>query len=225
MSAVVRHRTSNLYAPAPDKAEIAKALAALFAPDDVIELRAFHKGRKRTDAGYFDGEHRDKLADEANRLSAAGAAVYVTLNRLDPQLLSRYANRIEAFAQATATATATDANVTRRRWLLLDFDPVRPKDTSATGTQLAAAKETARASYQALKAEGSPDPLAALSGNGMHLLYALNLPNTQESTELVKGALAGLAQRFDTALVSVDQAVFNAGRIIKLYGTTANKGE
>ena len=43
-------------APNPDTAAILAALAVLFTPDDVIELRAFPKGRKRTDAGYFDGE-------------------------------------------------------------------------------------------------------------------------------------------------------------------------
>ena len=63
------------------------------------------------------------------------------------------------------------------------------------------------------------------SGNGMHLLYPLDLPNDAESTGLVKGALAGLAARFDDAVVTVDQSVFNPGRITKLYGTVATKGD
>ncbi|HEX2242245.1 MAG TPA: AAA family ATPase, partial [Gammaproteobacteria bacterium] len=205
----------------PDKAEIIKALDALFDPADVIELRAFHKGRKRTDAGYFDTEHRDKLVAEAVRLSNAGAAVYVTLNRLDPQLLGHYANRIEQFAQATTT----DANVTRRRWLLLDFDPKKPKDTSATDEQLKAAKDCARKCLQALRAEPWPKPLIAESGNGIHLLYRLDLPNDSESDALIEGALAGLAQRFDTERVNLYKSAHNAGRIIKLYGTVAIKGD
>ncbi|HKF94543.1 MAG TPA: hypothetical protein VKB96_08070, partial [Gammaproteobacteria bacterium] len=172
--------------PSSDHAEIVNALMALFDPADVIELRAIHKSRKRTDAGYFDGDHREKLATEAVRLSKASAAVYVTLNRLDPQLLTRYANRVEQFAQATAT----DANVIRRRWLLLDFDPIRPKDTSSTDKQFKAAKDCARACYKSLKGEGWPDPVVAESGNGMHLLYALDLPNNSESRDLTKGALA-----------------------------------
>jgi hypothetical protein len=97
-------------------------------PEDVIELRAFHKGKKRVDAGYFDGEHREDLVNAAATLNASSAAVYVTLNRIDPQLLGRCCNRVEPFA----SATVTDANVIHRRWLMLDFDPVRPKDTSAT---------------------------------------------------------------------------------------------
>jgi hypothetical protein len=119
--------------PKPDKAAMRTALNAMFTHDDVIELRALHKGRKRTDAGYFDGDHRETLVNEAARLNASGAAVYVTLNRIDPQLLGRYSNRIQDFA----SATVTDANVIRRIGLLIDFDPVRPKDTSATPSQLA----------------------------------------------------------------------------------------
>ena len=51
--------------PKPDKAAIRSALAVLFAPGDVVELRAFPTGRKRTDAGYFDFDHWDALADHA----------------------------------------------------------------------------------------------------------------------------------------------------------------
>lgn len=205
----------------PDKTAMLGAMAAMFDPEDVVELRAFHKGRKRTDAGYFDGDHRQDLADAAARLNAEGAAVYVTLNKLDPQLLSRYCNRVENFA----SATATDRNVIRRRWLLLDFDPIRPKDTSATSAQLDAAKAKARECYSALKRDGWPEPLAGASGNGWHLLYPIDLPNDDESRDLVKGALSGLAKRFNDDVVTVDQSVFNAGRITKLFGTVATKGD
>lgn len=207
--------------PQADQSAILNALAALFQPDDVIEIRSFTKGRKRTDAGYFDGEHRRQLAEHAMRLNSGGAAVYVTLNPIDPQLLARYCNRIEL----GAAATTTDAQITRRRWLLLDFDPARPTDTSATDAQLEASKTVARACYQSLKAAGWPDPLAAESGNGFHLVYPLDLPNDSESRDLVKGVLVGLAARFDTDQVEVDQSVFNAGRITKLYGTVATKGD
>ena len=205
----------------PDKDVIVSALPALFDNDDVIELRAFHKGKKRTDAGYFDFEHRNDLADAACRLNASGAAVYVTLNRIDRQLLGRYNNRIEQYA----ASTSTDANIQRRRWLLLDFDPTRPKDTSATEAQLEAAKVTSALCYEYLKTQGWPDPIVAESGNGMHLLYPLDLPNDNDTRDLIKGALGGLAARFNTEQVTLDQSVFNAGRITKLYGTVANKGD
>lgn len=208
--------------PTPDTAAILAALAVLFTPDDVIELRAFPKGgRKRTDAGYFDGLHWPQLAEHAARLSASGAAVYVTLNPVDLQLLSRYSNRIEGFA----STTTTDKQVTRRRWLLVDIDPVRPSGTSATDAQLDAAKVKARAVYGYLNGIGWPAPLVAESGNGMHLLYALDLPNDDDATALVKAVLIALGERFDDAQTKVDRSVFNAARICKLYGTLANKGD
>ena len=207
--------------PTPDAAAILAALPVLFTQDDVIELRAFPKGRKRTDAGYFDGQHWPQLAEHAARLSTSGAAVYVTLNPVDPQLLSRYSNRIEGYA----STTTTDKQVTRRRWLLIDIDPVRPSGTSATDAQLDAAKVKARAVYGYLNGIGWPAPLVAESGNGMHLLYAIDLPNEDDATALVKAVLIALGERFDDAQTKVDRAVFNAARICKLYGTLANKGD
>ena len=59
----------------------------------------------------------------------------------------------------------------------------------------------------------------------VELLYPIDFPNDDQARDLVKGVLEGLAQRFDTDTVEVDQTVFNASRIIKLYGTVANKGD
>jgi hypothetical protein len=194
----------------------------LYDPADVVELRAIStNGRKRTDSGYFDADHRDDLADYAMGLSESGAAVYTTLNAVNPQLLSRYSNRLEV----NASSTTTDKDVTRRRQLLIDLDPVRPSGTSATDAQLEAARIKACEIYTYLESIGWPAPATALSGNGYHLLYAIDLPNDDASTALVKAVLLALADRFDDAHTKVDRAVFNAGRITKLYGTVANKGD
>lgn len=221
MSCTAGKAMAPLLAPSPDKAAILAALAVLFDPDDVVELRAFPKGRKRTEAGYFDSAHWDDLADYATLMSASGTAVYITLNPVDPQLLSRYSNRIETFAKSTTT----DKQVIRRRWLLIDLDPVRPSGTSATATQLNAAKFKAREVHRYLVGIGWPEPITALSGNGYHLLCAIDLPADETSTALVKAVLLALAERFDDAHTKVDRSVFNAARICKLYGTVANKGD
>ena len=205
----------------PDPEQIRRALTALHAPDAVVELRALHKGRKRTDAGYFDGAHRNQLIEEAVRLNSHGAAVYVTLNPIDPQLLARCANRVQDFAQATVT----DNNVLRRQWILIDIDPQRPKDTSATDAQLALALKRAGAVHEFLTGLGWPKPASADSGNGLHFLYRVDLPNDDPSRELVKHCLEALAARFDDEAVKVDTSVHNAGRIVKLHGTVANKGD
>lgn len=208
-------------APTPSADEIRRALSTLFAPTDVIELRAIHKGRKRVDAGYFDAEHRDELVESSAKLNSSGAAVYVTLNPLDPQLLARCANRVQEFAQATAT----DTNVTRRCWLLVDIDPQRPKDTSSTDAQYDLALERGRAIYAYLADRGWPRPVVAHSGNGVHLLYRVDLPNDEVSRDLIKHVLEALAAHFDDDAVRVDRSVFNAARIVKLHGSIANKGD
>jgi hypothetical protein len=208
--------------PKPNKDSILVALKVLFDPSDVVELRAMtSKGRKRIDSGYFDADHWGDLAEYATGLSEGGAAVYVTLNPVDPQLLSRYSNRLEI----NAKTTTSDKDVTRRRWLLIDIDPVRPSDTGATATQLEAAANKAREIRGYLLGLGWPEPAAALSGNGYHLLYAIDLPNDTDSTTRVKAVLLALGERFDDVHTKVDRTVFNAARICKLYGTVANKGD
>lgn len=208
--------------PTPDKGAILAALRVMFDPADVVELRAFARGgKKRTDAGYFDSEHWPELAAQAERLSLSGAAVYVTLNPVDPQLLNRYCNRIEGYA----TATTTDKQVIRRRWLLVDIDPSRPANTSASAAQVAAAQAKGEAVFEYLQARGWADPLVAESGNGLHLLYPVDLPNDSEAADMVKAVLVALGDRFDDDVVKVDRSVFNAARICKLYGTVSNKGD
>src|SRR5687768_10336342 len=101
---------SQLPVPMPDRMAILSAVQALYEEDQIIELRAFHKGKRRTDAGYFDADHREQLADEIAKLNAGGAAVYLTLNRIDPHLIARYPNQVQQWAEATAT----DANVRER---------------------------------------------------------------------------------------------------------------
>ena len=207
---------------APDRDQMRRAIDVLHLPAAVIELRALHqKGRKYTTAGYFDAEHREQLLDEAVRLNSQGAAVYVVMNPLDPQLLARHANRTQDYA----SATATDSNVLRRHWLLIDVDPQRPRDTSATAEQLEAAKARARKVYAHLADQGWPKPVIAESGNGFHLFFKIDLPNDDASRDLIKGCLEALAARFDDAAVKIDKSVFNAARIVKLHGTVANKGD
>jgi len=92
--------------PLPDKAAVLEALGVLLEPTAVVELRAISKGsKKRIDAGYFDFDHWPDLAAHACRLSAEGAAVYITLNPVDPQLLSRYNNRMEPCVDANRKLT------------------------------------------------------------------------------------------------------------------------
>lgn len=198
--------------------EIARTHELLFESRQVVELRAL-KGRE-TISGYFDD--REALVHEANKLDKRGYTVYVPLNEVDPALLARAANRTR---KVYREPTTSDNDIVRRRWLPLDFDPVRPSGVSSTDEEKKAALLRAREVWDYLKGQGWPEPIVGDSGNGTHLLYRVDLPNDRESLELVKGVLEALDFKFSDEAVEVDTAICNAARIWKLYGTMARKGD
>lgn len=214
-----------LSVPRPDADEIRRTLGILrVAPEHVHELRILgsRKGYKFIDAGYFDQAHAQDLitaAVEANQRQKV--QVYITLNPVVPQLLGRYNNRIEL----NVKNTTSDKDVLQRVWLLIDIDPQRPADTSATDSQLEAARQKGQEVIEWLRSQGWPLPVLAASGNGIHLLYRIDLPNDDDSKVLLQNCLKALAARFDDDVVKIDQSVFNAARIVKLHGTVAGKGD
>jgi hypothetical protein len=152
-------------------------------------------------------------------VSATG--IYVTLNPVQPALLNRAINRINE--NATTDFAAKDGDVVGRRWLLIDCDPVRPKGVSATDAELSKTQDCTKAIHAFLKDKGWSPPVCALSGNGVHLLYRIDLP--PDDDELLKRVLLALSQKFDNEFVEVDKSVHNPSRITKLYGTLACKGD
>ncbi len=205
--------------PTANVSEIRQALNVLFQPGDVVELRAF-KSRRCTVSGYYDDF--DKLASDAAKVNRVAGGVYITLNQIDPALLARRVNRYEEYA---GTTTA-DNQVIRRQWFPIDVDPQRPAGISATDAEHDAAIEKARAIHQYLVRDlGWPEPIAADSGNGSHLLFRIDLSIDDESCQLVENGLKALDQKFSDGQSDVDVGVYNASRIWKLYGTATGKGD
>ncbi len=198
---------------------IASELAHTVAPGEVYELRIINVGgKKRTDSGYFD--NRQALAGCAAPY-VGKANIYSTLNPVDPALLARAENRIKEWA----TDTTQDSHITRRLWLPIDADPIRPSGISSTDEQHVAALERAQRIATWLTAQGWPAVIVADSGNGAHLLCRIDLPNDQAATKLVQRCLQALAALFDDDAVTIDTGNFNAARIWKVYGTIAVKGD
>lgn len=197
-------------------------MSVMFDKGQVVELRVPALRRRGWGGGWFD--NHKLLAEAAMKLSAAGAkAVYVTLNPVNPALMARASNRVlEFYGDVPAT---NDNDIVCRRWLPVDIDPVRPTGISSTDAEHEAALALARELRAWLTCQGWPEPVLADSGNGAHLLYRIDLPNDDEATSTVKRCLEALSVRFSTDELSVDVAVFNAGRIWKCYGTTSRKGD
>lgn len=203
---------------------IRRALSVLFQENDVVELRALNVptrgGWTSTFSGYFSD--LDELAEHAIVLDSQRAhGTYVTLNPVQPDLLARRQNRVARCGKQDSL-TKND-EIVRRRWLPLDFDPCRPPGISATDEEKRIARERAEAVTAFLEEHGFSKPILADSGNGIHLLYAIDLPS--KDGNLVRRVLETLSERFSDDVVQVDRTVHNAARIWKLYGTTARKGD
>ncbi len=205
-----------------DTDEIQKALSHLFLAGNVVELRALGDGGVHS--GYFTDFAA--LAERATALDTFKEihGVYVTLNEVNPALLSRRANRVKQRLSKTDSTTA-DADIIRRRWLPIDLDPVRPSGVSSNDEEHTAALDKANEIAVWLAERGFPAPIIADSGNGAHLLYRIDLSNDGESLRLIKDCLTVLDAVFSDDIVHCDTANFNAARIWKCYGTTACKGD
>jgi hypothetical protein len=203
-----------------DLLEIRRALAVLYQPGDVVELRALDVGGK-TVAGYFD--HFGKLAEAAAKLSGQATGVYAVLNQINPDLLARAANRVTVGPKNLTQ----DGDVTRRRYLPIDVDAKRPSGISSTDAEHDTAIQVAGKIKEYLIGLGflTGSIIMGDSGNGGHLLVRVDLPNDANNTNLIKTCLEALAARFNDAAVSIDRSVFNAGRIWKLPGTLTRKGD
>lgn len=179
--------------------------------DGVHEVRALRPSGVAV--GYFDSFD---LATAAVEREADYRAIYFSLNPVDPA-------KVPALNPPTlkpSANTAADADVSRRVRLMLDFDPIRPANCSATDSEKATAVDQAEAARRFLSSRGWPSPMVADSGNGVHLLYRIDLPNDAASTALVRGVLNGLKERFPL----LDSGNFNASRICKFYGSWSRKG-
>ena len=207
-----------------------RAFETFVQPDDVVEVRILnaygkHKAwgggfAKGVVAGYFD-DH-DAFVNSVKAVNGTDhGGIYFTLQKIDNRLLGRAFNRLKPSIQTTS-----DNDVQAYRWLFIDIDPVRPSGISSSAAELQCAKDKAQQVIVWLSAQGFSQPIIAMSGNGIHLLYRLHETPANESTiKFIKYFLKALAARFDSPQVSIDTSVFNPARICRLYGTSAKKGD
>jgi len=213
---------SNSNSSDPDPRQLLERTAHLLfdQPGRVVELRALHvrgvRG-KGTVSGYFDDP--EKFVEGALSLDGRAEGIYAILNVIQPSLLARAYNRLVECPESTTS----DLDITRRRFLLIDVDPTRPSKISSTDAELQLAYQAARAIVDDLTAWGFPAPARGCSGNGAHIVYAIDL-DTNDS-DLVTRFLKALAFKFNTAQVQIDVSVGKAGQLTKLYGTLARKGD
>ncbi len=189
---------------APDLVEVRRAASVLFDPAQGVQIQGLPSGRWR----ICRGGDQEAIAKAAEWFSD-DKGVYFSLNPCDPSL----------------TRPVKASLMQSRRWLLIDCDVARSDhDQNSIDLEHEAARQTAHTVMGFLADLGWPLPLITDSGNGWHLLYRVDLPNTGHAGVLVREATHRLADQFDSEAVKIDRNVHNANRISKLPGTWACKG-
>ena len=194
---------------------IRKALNILKPNGELFEIRILAKPKK-TLSGYF--KNIDLAIEELEKQNLRNANVFWTLNVINDGCYDR--NQHDKFE--VPENTTQDKEIMGYKWLLVDLDPVRVTGTSSTDKQLNLAKSKARTVSAYLKRQGFEEPVVAMSGNGYHLLYRVQMKKDREST--VEGFLKALDLMFSDDDIKIDTANYNPARICKLYGTLAQKG-
>jgi|GEM_PF-1700363 len=203
--------------------EIARTLRLFVAPGDIGEVRVIGTEGGAPFGFYFRHEDINQAAKQAATYSTTAKGCYLVMNRIGDELKSR--------PQLIDTKTLTkDADIVRRNWLLIDFDPTSPEraaDDSATDAEKELARVRMEECQDWLRERSWPEPVFCDSGNGWHLLYRIELSNEAKDDGthlLIQSVLHSLSKRFSDDHVAVDISVHNASRITKLYGTPARKG-
>lgn len=147
--------------------------------------------------------------------------IYFVLNQINPDCYGR--QQCEKMVKSPKMTT-TDGDIIMRNYVLLDFDPIRATGVNSSEEELKFAHTKAREVMRYLRTEGFKDPVVCKSGNGYHLILRVSMPNDDDTTEILKKFLQSMGKMFSDEHVEVDEKVFNAGRISKLYGTVAKKG-
>ena len=203
-----------------DESELRKTIKTLKSDRQLFEVRIIGAtgGQKKIISGYFTSA--DTLIREFDKVDVRGRNIYVTLNAINPACYSR--EQHDKFLQTSQTTS--DSEITRYQWLFVDLDPIRPTGISSTDEELRHAEELLEPVQMYLSDWGFGQPVIAASGNGYHLLYHIDVENTDYTKGVIDRCLKALAREFDNDHVKIDTTNFNPARICKLHGTLAQKG-
>lgn len=197
---------------------------------DINEIRKWHSVFKRdnelfeirilgdrTWSGYFyDVENTIKALEPFDN-----ANIYYSINEVKSACASR--DQFNCFRQVKSTATSKQ-DIEHRWWLPIDVDCERPSGVSSTDEEKAKAHKRAQDVFVFLRDNGFSTPVVCDSSSGYHILYPIDMDNTQESEDTIKAFLEILASNFTDESVKIDTVLHDANRILRLPGTYGRKG-
>lgn len=203
-----------------DPTEIRKAIQTLKPNGQLFEVRIIN-GMKSI-SGYF--RDPDTLIAQLSRTDLKNANVYMTLQQVHEGCEARYQWECFVDAGKNKLPTTSDNDIVRYSFIPVDLDPIRPAGISSSVEELKVADEMRDQISAYMSAQGFGKCIQAFSGNGYHLLYSIDEPNNDASKEYVHGILIHLNELFKNDHCKVDTGNYNPARILKLYGTLAQKG-
>ena len=201
-----------------DPDEVRKAIAILQEENGVFEVRVIGTAKRDIISGYF--RDAETLLKQFDNVDLRRKNVYVTLGEVKKECIARAQS--ERFLQSPQTSSDTD--ILRYRWLFVDLDPIRTVGISSTDTELKSAEKLAIKVDEYMRTIGFHEPVKAMSGNGVHLLYRIDIKNDHSGNALIEKCLKVLADLFSDGTVKIDTTNSNPSRICKLHGTLAQKG-
>jgi hypothetical protein len=187
----------------------------------VTELRVIAPGSGVVGIGYFDSE--DAFVNACASTNGAGN-VYVGIQPRPPALFERAPNHL-----ARLRTGARDDDVGWVSSIIIDIDPVRPKNTAATSEELKRSVVCGDRISDWCTERGFQRPVRNISGNGCQLWFAIPpielCPQSRIAIrDRLKAFEAELRDRFAGDGVAID-SIYNFSRIIKVIGTLSVKGD
>lgn len=201
-----------------DEEELQKTINVLKPGHQLFEIRVFGADKRRVISGYFTD--CDTLISALNTIDPRDKNLYFTLNKVNAAVYAR--SQHDKFV--ANVNTTSDPEIDRYEWLFIDLDPERITNISSSDSELAAAEKLKNEVKKYMTSIGFSEPVEAMSGNGYHLLYRIDLPCDEPYKQLMNDCLVALASLFNNGTVKIDTVNYNPARICKLYGTLAQKG-
>lgn len=203
-----------------DEAEIRRAID-LLTDGKPYEVRIiYNEGKIRS--GYFRGA--DILIKELSELKLDDCNVYITLNQIHEGCYCRKQRDHFIESKGKSAPSTSENDVIAFRWFLVDLDPVRPSGISSSDAELSHSKQIALKVIEFMKGIGFENPIVALSGNGVHLLYRINEPATDDNKQMLAECLKAVNAECSDDVIKIDSVNFKKAQVCKLYGTLAQKG-
>ncbi len=164
-----------------------------------------------------------KLLEDIERYNPTG--IYVIANRINNAVTSR--SQPHKWQRARKGGSTTDKDIIARQVLFIDVDAERPSGTSATADEVALTVDVAGAVIRRLAGILGDDSAIGYghSGNGRQVYLALDsIPESPEVGKTIRGILVCLQKLYNRTGAKIDNAVFDAKRLVPAFGTMKRKG-